>query len=291
MTSATSSSPGPESRPAGNYSSLCRPDEEKSCFRCCPPIRPAGYDHLSHRAILEKILLENTAVQAEGATARRMITGYSCWGLGYLDAEHRLVGCLLHPACNQGRDLRGLTGYGDKCRRELCLEARAMAELPGWQAEKILELARGLDSFEYSSPSANPVFRLLLWGSAVIGALLDLEKEGLVREDYRRRWAVLDRELSPETDGFPLERLLLTRPLADMAEPAFLQRYRETMAKFIAARRSVYSPPADNRPYVHQLDLPASFARFLRSALGRPRSSPGQARELLGDLEQTLSRL
>ena len=141
--------------------SLCRPHQELSCFRCCPPIRPAGYDHLAHRPQLLRFLSENTAALSQNGPQLRPITGFSCWGLGFLDASERLVGCLLHPARNQGRDQRGLTGYGQKCARELCPQAQVFAALPPLVQEVALSLCQGQDSFAFSSPKANPLWGLL----------------------------------------------------------------------------------------------------------------------------------
>jgi molybdopterin-guanine dinucleotide biosynthesis protein A len=39
---------------------LCAPDGDKTCFACCPPIRPAGYEHVDHRAAVARMLRENT---------------------------------------------------------------------------------------------------------------------------------------------------------------------------------------------------------------------------------------
>jgi len=81
---------------------LCAPDREKSCFACCPPIRPAGYEHILYEAIVKRMLRENTKAFARGETGPAPITGFSCWALGYLDPEYRRVGCLLHPLQNAG---------------------------------------------------------------------------------------------------------------------------------------------------------------------------------------------
>ena len=105
--------------------SLCLPDKEKSCFACCPPIRPAGYEHVQYKNIVKKILIENTlSFQLQ----KKSITGFSCWALGYIDKNFKQVGCLLHPEYI-GTDLRHLTGYGEKCKRETCLEAKIFLNL------------------------------------------------------------------------------------------------------------------------------------------------------------------
>jgi hypothetical protein len=35
---------------------LCLPDSGKSCFACCPSIRPAGYEHVQHLNIIKRIV-------------------------------------------------------------------------------------------------------------------------------------------------------------------------------------------------------------------------------------------
>ncbi|MFH1092129.1 MAG: hypothetical protein V1742_11235, partial [Pseudomonadota bacterium] len=67
-----------------------------------------------------------------------------------MDQGKTLIGCLLHPAQNKGADLRDLTGYGEKCRRELCREALTLSGLSRVLADFTLKLADGLDSFQYS---------------------------------------------------------------------------------------------------------------------------------------------
>ena len=93
---------------------LCVPDAQRSCFACCPPIRPAGYEHIQYRNMVMRMLRENTKGFAAGGGGRSPITGFSCWALGYLDENFRQVGCLLHPAMNNGKDLRYRVGFGEK---------------------------------------------------------------------------------------------------------------------------------------------------------------------------------
>ena len=267
---------------------LCRPDDEKNCFRCCPPIRSAEYDHIDHRDSLHQELLVNTAQVRERTTALLETSGFKCWGLGYLDSKQRLVGCLLHPAGNNGLDLRDLTGYGDKCRRELCFEARVLAELPPDQARFVLELSDGLDSFEYSSPKINPVFRLLLWGTKVIGALAKAEPHGLTREQYLRKWKIFAQDLDPARHGLPMDKILDRKPPDQAASPVFQERYLAAMENFVRSHRRIMTPPHDNRPFVHQLGKTANFARFMRSALDRPRAAPAEASVLENALDELI---
>ena len=266
---------------SGHYSDLCRPDHRRSCFRCCPPIRPAHYDHGDHRGFLTREFLENTRTLPDRLSVNRPITGFSCWGLGFLDSSLGLVGCLLHPAANDGQDLRDLTGYGAKCRRELCREARELTRLPGDLADFVLGLTTGLDSFDYSSPRANPAFCLLEWGPAVVAALRAAEPAGLNREDYLARHGFLARDLVPARDRFALERLLESGSLSDLSRPGFLEAYQKAVLTFTRRRRLADALPLDNGPFVHQLNLPDSFALFLKTQLGMQRARPSQARDLL----------
>jgi hypothetical protein len=262
----------------GRYSELCRPDDDKSCFRCCPPIRPAGYDHLDFRGFLSREFRENRRRIVEQGTSGREITGFSCWGLGFLDPAGRRIGCLLHPARHDGEDLRDRTGYGPKCRRELCPESLTFKGLPSALAGFVLGLADGLDSFEYSSPRANPIFRLLRWGPTVVAALAEAENFRLSRDVYREKWSMLDAGLSPEIHRLGLEILLEERPLDFIAERA--DALLEATERFIEESRAVYSLPVRNRPFVHRLGLPEPLARFMAGVLSRPRATVKEAEEI-----------
>ena len=278
---------------AARFSPLCRPHEETSCFACCPPIRPPGYDHADHENSIRRELLENTRAFRSQGPQGRPITGLSCWGLGFLDRRGRLVGCLLHPAGNQGRDLRDLTGYGEKCRRELCREAVVFSELTPALAGLVLGLGSGLDSFTYSSPRRNPVFRLLAWGPEIIARLVEGENRrlGLDRETFLRRYAFLARDLDPGRDAYPLLLLLSDLDLLEVSRPDFLSRYRASLAAFIDRNRQVMTLPLDRRPFLHELGLPPSFVAFLRHALGWSRALPAQAEDMRARLMEAMEAL
>lgn len=217
----------------------------------------------------------------------RPIVGYTCWGLGYLDARH--IGCLLHPCRNQGHDLRDLTGYGDKCRRELCREAVIFSQLTDRQASLVMGLTDGLDAFEYSSPKANPAFRLIRWGPVIIDALAQCHPGGLDRQEYFEHYTFLSRDLEPERYGFPLGIWIDMKGWSEAVQPGPLHIFTQSVTAFIARYRSKMTPPLDNRPYVHQLDIPKGFATFLKTALGLTRLRPSQAREILAALTRRLS--
>ncbi len=143
---------------------LCAPTTEATCFGCCPPIRPHHYDPLDYIGSLRREFTENRKTFLENGPIYRPIVGYSCWALGFLDAKGRKVGCLLHPARNNGRDLRGLVDYGRKCERESCVPARIFSQLSEQGQRFWLPLVNGLNSFYFSSRRANPLFHLLEWG-------------------------------------------------------------------------------------------------------------------------------
>ena len=112
-------------------SSLCQPDECKSCGACC-----GLYNyHDNSRAVLTERLRRRTECfsalrndtdqyRHEVATlegAKLYETIYNCEFLGFIDKDHKRIGCLLHPDVNEGRDLRGISFYGaDLCRQHLC---------------------------------------------------------------------------------------------------------------------------------------------------------------------------
>ena len=139
---------------------LCNPTPDVLCFGCCPPIRPPHYDPLDYIATLRREFADNRQRFCIQGPNQGPIVGFSCWALGFLDAAGRRIGCLLHPEQHQGRDLRNVTGYGDKCRRERCLAARVFAALTPLTQSFWLEPAVGLDSFRFSSARANPLFHL-----------------------------------------------------------------------------------------------------------------------------------
>jgi hypothetical protein len=167
---------------------LCNPGAGLSCFRCCPPIRPPDYDHIDFQGSLRRELADNLAAFKAGRLPSGPMTGFSCPGLGFLDSQGRQAGCLLHPARNQGRDLRTITGYAQKCAQETCPSFRAFAALEEAATRRLLDLCIGMDSFVFSSLRHNPVMRLLEFGPKASRAAAGLELKGI---DDMRSWAWL----------------------------------------------------------------------------------------------------
>ncbi len=264
---------------------LCRPAGDLACFRCCPPIRPPGYDHLDYRPELIRELAANTEAHKAGRSEGREITGFSCWGLGFLDDSDRLVGCLLHPAVNGGRDLRGATGYQDKCAREVCPQGVIFDRLEPDLRPALIETARaagaGRDSFAFSSPKTNPLWTLLLWGGPVLSA---------TRPAWSDPTSPLGRYL--KTHPEPRSRAYLLKRLAARIDPMGLDPKRfEAEAAELCRRLTPPASPLANPPFVHRLDLEAELADFIRLGLAAPRLEKDRAAELAARIDEAIESL
>lgn len=247
---------------------LCMPGRGLSCFACCPPIRPAGYEHLADRNIWRRIFGENHRAWRQGRLPDRPITGFSCYGLGFLDPGGRRVGCLLHPARNQGRDLRRRTGFGDKCARETCPQYRAFAALSPQARRRLLELCAGMDPFLFSSRRRNPVMRLLALGPEVAAAAANL---GLADADSLAALAWLW-ELEPAW-GWLLARVVARQGDSYLLLPELAGQVHALAADL--TRRLGPPPPLEiGRPLPELCD--EWEARFWRAVTGRRRARPGE---------------
>jgi len=238
----------------------------KTCFRCCPPIRPVDYDHVLYRSFIERELREHTYAVKERPPCLKPITGYTCWGLGYLDPDYRLVGCLLHPARNNGADLRHLIDYGNKCRLATCREAVHFQGLAGRHQTFWLGLCFDLDSFEYSSPGINPLFHVLLWGSQLLTAIAQKELpetagDPLIFEKYP--FLGLPR---PGARRYLIERIERTFGMETISSLRFVERFEDRRKALV---RSHANPGTDqwDAPFTHKLGLEVSFSDFLRLEL------------------------
>lgn len=108
---------------------LCQPDAGKSCGACCGLYNWTDHSRPALLAILE---LQTALVPAYRKTGnfdayraqrdtaikntKLFETIYNCEFLGFIDREHKKVGCLLHPAVTGGNDFRDYCFYG----REIC---------------------------------------------------------------------------------------------------------------------------------------------------------------------------
>lgn len=245
--------------------SLCAPGKGLSCFACCPPIRPAGYDHLDYRQSLRRLLSEARQEFLAGAPPRA-ITGFSCPGLGFLDSAGRQAGCLYHPSRHGGVGLRLATGYQPKCARESCPPARAYAALTDDARRRLLALCAGLDAFEFSSERANPARRLLALGPAVAAAALGLPGLSLAE---LAAWPWLAQ--APAAWGWLLGRLLERRGTDCLRDPD-LGQVLAGLAQRLAQARGPVPPLEEGQPLGQLCD--EWEARCWRHLGGRTRLRP-----------------
>ena len=114
---------------------LCQPDAGKSCGACCglynyvDSSRESLVRRLSARTKRYREMVKSPDDLPRYAAAtfaaedfRKRYEGiYCCEYLGFLDAEEKKVGCLVHPLQNDGADMRTVSFYGrDVCAGHLC---------------------------------------------------------------------------------------------------------------------------------------------------------------------------
>lgn len=253
---------------------LCAPFPDLSCFGCCPPIRPAHYDPLDFVGSLRKEFAENRRRHITTGPTYQPIVGYHCWALGFLDAQGRCAGCLLHPGQNGGEDLRHLIDYGDKCRREMCFPARVFARLPASGQDFWLPLIHGLNTFHYSSRRANPLFHLLLWGHRVLELLRSraLDNHWSVTELLHRHSFLLARSGQPKAHRYLL-RLILKSGDGKNSDVHNWEKALHNLRGRVLTLPPVLAARAapQLQCYTHQLPLEADFRDFCRLGLGLPK--------------------
>ncbi len=286
-----------------NLASLCFPDQEKSCFYCCPPIRDPEADPLDNIAEKRRLLRTNRKELQNNLADPHEISGNECWGLGFLDDQEKQAGCLLHPLRHQGRDLRNLTGYQFKCAHALCREAQVFTDLSQTEQKFCLALCRGMDSFHYSSRT-NPLMRLLAWEKEMLKIIIrdNLESEFTKQpnnnssnqlqritnftEKYEFLWKKLDFRL----DGFPA--LLI-------AERKGLNFLRDNLDDYIQLRDDLISDLKQNSNLTatsdthliptHKLKIPLNLSRLLKFGADLWELPPGCEREVLQHIENKLT--
>ncbi len=243
---------------------LCAPDDEKSCFACCPPIRPLGYEHLQYTNEIKRVLRENTASLRTEERSVSPITGFSCWGLGYLNGGFKRIGCLLHPSQNNGEDLRYRVNFGDKCARESCVEARIFTRLSSEVKSFWLRISDGLDSFSYSSRTLNPLFRILGWGVRLLN-LVAMAEQGrdLNGDSILKTYCFFETTLSPRANAYLVRALIDPETVALLKNARFRGTFEE-WARRLSEQLSLKAPSSPTAPYVHLLSMDYDFLDFLR---------------------------
>jgi hypothetical protein len=243
---------------------LCAPDQEKSCFACCPPIRPPGYEHFQYIHEIKRVLRENTASLRREDKSLSPITGFSCWALGYLDGGFKRIGCLLHPSQNDGEDLRFRVDFGDKCARESCVEAGIFTHLAPEAKVFWLRLSKGLDSFSYSSRTLNLLFPILGWGVRLLNLVAMAEKDrDLYGDTILETYSFFKTTLSPRANAYLLKTIIHSENLDLLKNTCFRGRFEELCHR-LSKQMSLKVLNSSSAPYVHLLPMDPDFLDFMR---------------------------
>jgi hypothetical protein len=290
-----SKDPGPKdpashAKMNASFITLCSPDAQKSCFACCPPIRPAGYEHRVYKNMIKRMLRENTAAFDAQRDRIVPITGFSCWALGYLDEAFQRVGCLLHPIRHGGLDLRYRVDYGNKCARETCPEAKVFDGLTIRERKCWLGLTAEFDSFDYSSRKVNPLFNLMGWGGRVLSLIAAAEKPGrFTREYFSETYPFFKTKALPRANAYVVNRLVCSDKVHLFRSTRFkdaFERFSSTLPSRLAGE-----PPIEEKAFpVHRLDLNRDFLDFLRQSLGISKTSLEQAVHLKEKVDEQCER-
>jgi len=114
---------------------LCQPDKTKSCAACCgiynyvENTRASLVNRFNYRTnLFSKVRrLEITIddyrdiIRHRENSKRIYKTIYTCEFVGFLNENRTRVGCMLHPASNNNKDLREISFYGrDICEGHFC---------------------------------------------------------------------------------------------------------------------------------------------------------------------------
>jgi len=259
---------------------LCFPGNGKSCFSCCPPIRPPGYEHIQYENIVKRVLRENTRSYPAEGEGVFPITGFSCWALGYLDKEFKVVGCLLHPALNDGRDLRFRVDYGKKCARESCPEAKVFQKLGSREREFWLHLTDDLDSFSYSSRKWNPLFGMMGWGVDILRLIAAHERGRiLTRGHFFEAYPFFFKRADSRANAYLLNHILTWDNIPLLKRESFRAGF-EKFSLQLAERLKKFSPSGNGAPYTHQLGGDVQFLDYLRLSIGLRRIHRREATKL-----------
>lgn len=261
---------------SGSLVSLCMPRPDVSCFGCCPPIRPPHYDPLDYSRFLKREFAENRRCFLRLGPRNRSIVGFSCWALGFLDPQGNKIGCLLHPAQNQGEDLRYLVGYDAKCRRESCRPARVFAQLSEVAQTFWLESANGLNSILFSSRRANPLFHILNWGVTVLD---QLHREALangwtITELFSHRPFIITGNWRPQAHRWLFSLAFERKNRRQSSSLPLPQVCEKLLEEAYATAEALDSASNTTAPvFSHQLPMAEDFNDFIRLGLYRRKTT------------------
>ncbi len=270
-------------------STLCYPDGEKSCFACCPPIRPPEYEHIRFKNFIHRELVRNTIEFKNSCPSKRPITGYSCWAMGYIDDRFRVPGCLLHPYLNQGKDLRYLVDYQDKCRRESCREYHIFALLREDEKKFYIRMTDGMDSFTYSSRRLNPLFRLLNWGETVLRAIARNGNSSPISfEELFELYPFLTTSHNPRACSYIVSEVISNRGVSIMMIRGFKEELDYFMSQIIEDLRG-YELNKSNGEYYYKLPFQKDLLEFIRFGLGIKKLSKEDAHRVKTLLQRKIN--
>jgi hypothetical protein len=269
---------------------LCAPDGHKTCFACCPPIRPEGYEHFRYKNIIQRLLRENSSAFNKEDRGLSSITGFSCWALGYLDEEYRRIGCLLHPFQNDGVDLRYRVDYGSKCCRESCPESKTFSDLDPCAGSFWLHLADSLDSFSYSSRNENPLFHILGWGTHLLELIPCAERyEPYSKDDFFDIYPFFQSRWFPKPPVYPAKRLIGRDNVHFLKNESFREEFN-SFSSLLSSRLRQSSGGPSGATFVHRLPLDRDFLDYLRLFAGIEKLPQEEALRLKDLADEELER-
>jgi hypothetical protein len=171
---------------------------------------------------------------------------------------------MLHPAQNEGVDLRYRVDYGNKCQRETCPEARIFSTLTGDEKRFWLHLAAGLDSFSYSSRKMNPLFNIIGWGAYLLRLIPSVEAQSAhTRQSFSKAYSFFCTTISPRANAYLISRLMGEERIHLLKSDLF----REAFEQFSDRVSALLTEELSNRTgdtYVHLLDMDRDFLDLLR---------------------------
>jgi hypothetical protein len=178
--------------------------------------------------------------------------------------------------------------YDEKCRRESCPESRVFLAMPLESRRYWLRLAKGLNSFQYSSRRFNPLFHLLGWGQIMLGHVAsEGQEKDLTRNSLSTVYPVLASDLDPRANAYLLGRIILNSPLQPIRTEIFSRRFKDFSGVIVSWLREM--PLESKAPYTHLLALDSLFLDLLRLGGRIRRIHENQARALKKKVDRALT--
>ena len=154
--------------------------------------------------------------------------------------------------------------------------------MPMEQRRFWLGLVDGFDSFRYSSPRENPLFRIFLWDNEILDHIQSQAAANSweVRETLAQLPFVISPEWNPRAHRY-LFRMAL-KMTATIGPPVDLERHARNLWGRIGARLLTQptSPGTSPGGPTHSLPMEMDFLDFVRLALGWRNISKADARSL-----------